>query len=110
MNLLSPQHVAQETRLPKDGFQVHANHGILLFGGHQHTVHYNTAKNLPIFFTATNLNKLHITAAPPTIPTTVQAYLSAEDIDSQPTLTSTQHRLLLKHYQLGHLHMACIQQ
>jgi hypothetical protein len=110
MSLLSPQHIAQETKLSHDGFTVHASHGVLTFGGHQRTVLYNPTNNLPIFFTATNLDKPILQPPSAVIPTMVQAYLSSENLPSHDKLSAVQCRLLNKHYQLGHLHMSRIQQ
>lgn len=111
MNLLSPQHLAQETYNPTDDFQVHSSHGCLTFAGHKHTVLYNPTNNLPIFFTATNLDRQPLPAFPSSAPEMVQTYLASENaVTSTDTLSKLQCRLLLKHYQLGHLHMAWIQQ
>jgi len=88
MNLLSPQHLAQETYKPTDGFQVHSSHGCLTFAGHKHTVLYNPTNNLPIFFTATNLDRQPLPAFPSSAPEMVQTYLASENaVTSTDTLS-----------------------
>ncbi len=79
------------------------------FPGHNKTIHDNSQNNLPIFFTSTTLpstsslsvksSKEHLTS-----------YLSLETPSPHETLSSTQSKLLLKHYQLGHLNMNKLQQ
>jgi hypothetical protein len=111
INLLSPQQVCQQTGCPKDGFNVQASSGILHFANHIRTIYYNPTNNLPIFFTTSKLPS----QLSPTLPddssltASTTALLSSEDLNTDAPLTYLQRRLLLKHQQLGHLHMARVQ-
>jgi hypothetical protein len=112
INLLSPQHICQQTNCPNDGFIVQASSGILRFANHTRTIHYNPTNNLPIFFTASKIPSTISPQIPDTsnLTDSTVALLSSETINIDAPLTSTQRRLLLKHQQLGHLHMARVQE
>ena len=56
MCLLSPQSVSQQTNNTLYGYTVHAQHSTLTFSGYIKTFFYNSANNLPMFFTSTNLS------------------------------------------------------
>jgi hypothetical protein len=51
MNLLSPQHLAQQTKGFQDGFKISSSTGTLTFSGHTRTVLLDRQSNLPIFYT-----------------------------------------------------------
>jgi hypothetical protein len=109
INLLSPQQLVQQTGSTKDGFLVQASSGILRLASHKRTIYYNPTNNLPIFITASSIpSKLPAPSFAKSNSTTI-AMLSSENLDTNTPLTSTQHRLLLKHQQLGHLHMSRVQ-
>jgi hypothetical protein len=105
MCLLSPQTVAQQTNNLHDGFIAKSSYGRLSFSGHTKTIHYNNHNNLPIFFMASVLSTPpspidNLTGPSPS------SYIASEIIpDTTINLTPTQSKLLLKHHQLGHLHM-----
>jgi hypothetical protein len=110
MNLLSPQQICQQTKNPDDGFIISATTGTLCFANHQRTLYYNPKNNLPIFFTSSAPSTGSSSSiSSSSKDTSTQALLSSADTTCFP-LTSTQHHLLLKHQQLGHLHMARVQQ
>jgi hypothetical protein len=51
MNLLSSQHLAQQTKGLQDGFKISSSTGTLTFSGHTRTVLLDRQSNLPIFYT-----------------------------------------------------------
>jgi hypothetical protein len=105
MNLLSPQHLAQQTKRTTDGFSVFANVGILKFGGHTRTVLLDRASNLPIMHTLGHQSALPTTSSALAHPlTSLQVYTSKLD-----NLSQVQHQLLWVHYCLGHPGMDRIQ-
>jgi len=111
MKLLSPQQICQQTNYPDDDFIVHASHGTLRFASHQRTIYYNPINNLPIFFTSSNPSELSSTSSEnSSITPATSALLRSANLDTCSPLSGPQCHLLLKHQQLGQLHMACVQQ
>jgi hypothetical protein len=111
MNLLSPQHLAQQTALPSDGFHSKGASGTLTFGSFKRTIPYNSSNNLPILFLASNYSTSQTAIVPHTTNDTTAALLSSLDgfDESRSNLSVTQRKLLHLHQKLGHLHMAKIQ-
>jgi hypothetical protein len=110
MCLLSPQTIAQQTNHPLDGFHAKGSTGTFTFSGFHKTIFYNSKNNLPIFFTSPDLsNPLPYN---PTLSSDIThaSYLSKEPDQLQNNMTPLQHKLLLKHQQMGHHHMDKIQQ
>ena len=111
MCLISPQSVAQQTNNPLDGFHAKGSYGVFTFSGFVKTVYYNSKNNLPILFTSSVIDSL---PSPPSydsnLPSHVTSLLATEDLSPTSNLSPLQQRLLLKHQQLGHLHMTKIQQ
>jgi hypothetical protein len=104
MHLLSPQSILQQTKNNLDGFHVQAQKGIFTFSGFTKTIFYNSANNLPIFFTSTNLST---TPSPTNISPETLAFLTSEE--PYNILSSLQHKLLQRHQSMGHMHMNRIQ-
>jgi len=101
MNLLSPQHLAQQTKRANDGFSVLANVGILKFGSHTRSVLLDRASNLPILHMLGHQSALPTTSsALAHLLTSLQVYNSKID-----NLSQVQQQLLRVHYRLGHLGM-----
>jgi hypothetical protein len=104
---LSPQHIAQQTPSPTDGFHCQGNSGTLTFLGFHCTIHYNSTNNLLIIFLSTNLTSF-------TKPSTIQSTSLLSSTDLPPiaidtNLTSAQQKLLNLHYKLGHLDIHRVQ-
>ncbi len=55
MCLLSPQHLAQQTKHTSDGFHATSSSGILTFAGFHRTIPCNSTNNLPIFFLSSTI-------------------------------------------------------
>jgi hypothetical protein len=105
MSLLSPQHLAQQTKRANDGFSVFTNVGILKFCGHTRTVLLDRASNLPTLHTLGHQSALPTTSSALAHPlTSLQVYTSKLD-----NLSQVQQQLLWVHYHLGHLGMERIQ-
>jgi hypothetical protein len=108
MCLLSPQHMAQHTNPDTDGFNSTGKFGILTFSGHQRTIHYNSANNLPIIFLASNFATSSTSETPHCL------YSSNIDLNNETNtnenLSSSQRKLLNIHYKLGHPNMIRLQQ
>jgi hypothetical protein len=110
MCLLSPQQLLQQTNQNNDGFIVKDTYGILHFSGYKKTIYYNSSNNLPIFFTAPKFTTPPCHTLSKELSSATAALLSSEDLHTDTiNLSATQRKLLLRHYQLGHLHMARIQ-
>jgi hypothetical protein len=62
MNLLSPQHLAQQTKGIQNGFKISLSTGTLTFFGHTRTVLLDRQSNLPIFYTIGESNERSHTA------------------------------------------------
>jgi hypothetical protein len=107
MCLLSPQHMAHQTKNSEDGFIGKRKFGVLTFSGFRRTIYYNTINNLPIIFKTSNLSKL---PSSPNVSKDFQALISTTEIPSINNLTIGQRKLLQLHYKLGHINMARIQQ
>lgn len=109
MNLLSPQNICQQTKNPDDGFIIGISTGLLCFANHQRTIYYHPKNNLPFFTSSTPSAGSSSSTLHSNSDTSTQALLSSIDTTCSP-LTSTQQHLLLKHQQLGYLHMARVRQ
>jgi hypothetical protein len=107
MCLLSPQHMAHQTKNSEDGFIGKRKFGVLTFSGFRQTIYYNTINNLPIIFKTSNLSKF---PSSPNVSKDIQALISTTEIPSINNLTIGQRKLLQLHYKLGHINMARIQQ
>lgn len=107
MHLLSPQTIAQQTDNSLDGFHANGPHGIFTFAGFSKSIHYISKNNLPIFFTSSDFLSMNVSESS-THPH--HSYLSTENVTLDDNLSSSQRKLLLKHHQIGHLHMTKIQQ
>lgn len=108
MCLLSPQSVAQVTQNSSDGFHAKSNHGIFTFAGFTKTIFYQSQNNLLIFFTSSDLTS--ITPNSSSLPyNSHTSLLSTTESHTTTPLSSIQQKLLLKHQQMGHLHMAKVQ-
>ena len=110
MCLLSPQHMAKSTNHESDGFHSKEKSSTLTFAGHQRTVHYNSANNLPIIFLASDFTE----SASPISSCSFFSQKENQQTD-QTTLTNDQltphqRKLLNIHYKLGHQNMNQIQQ
>jgi hypothetical protein len=93
-----------------DSFIVKDTYGILHFSGYKKTIYYNSSNNLPIFFTAPKFTTPPCHTLSKELSSTTAALLSSEDLHTDTiNLSAPQRKLLLHHYQLGHLHMARIQ-
>jgi hypothetical protein len=105
MCLLSPQHMAQHTNSPNDGFLCRGNLSVLTFSGFCHTILYNSMNNLPIIFFGTDTESIDTTGHP-----YASLLSSSLDLSQNPTnLTSVQHKLLHAHQKLGHLNFDTVQ-
>jgi hypothetical protein len=105
MNLLSPQHLAQQTKRMNNGFSVLATIGILKFGGQTRTVLLDRTSNLPIMHTLGSQSTLQAKSSALANPLT-PLQVNNSKIDN---LSQVQQQLLRVHYRLGHLGMDRIQ-
>jgi hypothetical protein len=101
--------MAQQTKLPSNGFSSGGNFGTLTFGGFQCTIPYQSSNNLPILFLASNFT--NTSSSMNFSSTATSSLLSSIDCpnDTPSNLTPSQCKLLHLHHKMGHLHMAKIQ-
>jgi len=91
--------------IQSNGFHIQAQKGTFIFSGFTKTIFYNSANNLPIFFTSTNLSTTLLSMNDLSSETLA---LLASDIseESSTKLSSIQRKLLHCHNSMGHMHMA----
>jgi hypothetical protein len=96
----------QQTNNNNNHFIINHDHGLLTFEGHTKTIYYNKNNNLPIFFTASKIPNENSSTD---LLLSTSALLASEDHSTSDNLTTSQRKLLHRHCQLGHLHMARVQ-